>query len=658
LILVQGSTELRRRTSAGDEVTASHRNDGTIRVIGGETSFEIVLGGASSTFTNAHTVELIQGGTLSVTNVATPASAVINTPTGVLMGSGTVRFRPGGSYPDPTGVNNGTIAPGVAGVPGALQWEGSLHMGETGVIDIELRGRIPGVEHGQINVTRDLVLGSGMPAGRLIVTSPGFSLPMGTRYPVLTFRSRVGAFADIDLIAGSTLDTVWVSGQGADTLYLEVIDGPPPTSDVWTWMGGSPERDRPGQWGSPGVPSVTNIPSARPFAAVWALPSQQTTDVWLFGGFGRDVQGLNGALGDLWHFDGAAWTWVGGPNLANAPPVHGERGIANESNHPGGRFGAATWVDASGNLWLFGGRTNQGAVFSSGTLRNDLWRYDRQTRSWTWVSGSSSTNASGVYGSQGVPDPANVPGARAYAVSWIDSTGNLWLFGGRDPSGAVYNDLWRFDVGSGTWTWIKGSASVNRPGEYGARGVPDAANTPGARSNALAWVDRFGDFWLFGGLSGQSDYFNDLWRFDGTDWTWVSGADTTNEPGAYGARGVASAANVPGARSSRAAWVDASGDVWLFGGFGYAAQGSAGYLNDLWRFDGSSWAWISGAQTTNEAGSYSETPGERGVNYRPGARSAVAAWTGPAGSFWLFGGSGYDGSGLLGPLNDVWRYEP
>ena len=49
---------------------------------------------------------------------------------------------------------------------------------------------------------------------------------------------------------------------------------------------------------------------------------------------------------------------------------------------------------------------------------------------WTWMSGANVTNQTGVYGIKGVPDAANVPGARRGAVSWIDSSGDLWLFGG------------------------------------------------------------------------------------------------------------------------------------------------------------------------------------------------------------------------------------
>ncbi len=39
--------------------------------------------------------------------------------------------------------------------------------------------------------------------------------------------------------------------------------------------------------------------------------------------------------------------------------------------------------------------------------------------------------ASGVYGTLGMASSSNIPGPRNYAASWIDSSGNLWLFGGQ-----------------------------------------------------------------------------------------------------------------------------------------------------------------------------------------------------------------------------------
>jgi hypothetical protein len=77
---------------------------------------------------------------------------------------------------------------------------------------------------------------------------------------------------------------------------------------------------------------------------------------------------------------------------------------------------------------------------------------------------------------------------------------------------------------------------------------------------------------------------SDLWNFDGTNWTWVSGSNAINQKGVYGTNGVAASGNVPGARDGSVSWIDGNGNLWLFGGEGYAASGGAGLLNDLWKF--------------------------------------------------------------------------
>ena len=67
---------------------------------------------------------------------------------------------------------------------------------------------------------------------------------------------------------------------------------------------------------------------------------------------------------------------------------------------------------------------------------------------WAWMGGSNTTSQRGVYGTKGVPDAANVPGARLDSISWTDNTGNLWLFGGYGCGSSTFgylNDLWRYD---------------------------------------------------------------------------------------------------------------------------------------------------------------------------------------------------------------------
>jgi len=352
------------------------------------------------------------------------------------------------------------------------------------------------------------------------------------------------------------------------------------------------------------------------------------------------------------------WTWVSGSDVGNQFGTYGTQGTADAANVPGARSSAVSWIDSSGNLWLFGGL----GYDSGGTLSrlNDLWRFDGSN--WTWVSGSDVVSQAGSYGTIGVAAAANVPGARRYAISWTDTSGNLWLFGGLGydsggTSGSL-NDLWRFD---GTnWTWISGSDVINQAGTYGTKGITNAANLPGARRSSIAWTDSSGNLWLFGGYGrdggGTMSYLNDLWRFDGRFWTWISGSNVVDQPGSYGTQGAADAANVPGARESSNSWTDANGNLWLFGGYGYNSGGTLSNLNDLWRFDGSNWTWISGSDVGNQFGTYGIRGTADAANV-PGVRYGSTSWTDSSGNLWLFGGYGYDSGGTFNFLNDLWRFD-
>ncbi len=50
-------------------------------------------------------------------------------------------------------------------------------------------------------------------------------------------------------------------------------------------------------------------------------------------------------------------------------------------------------------------------------------------------------------------------------------------------------------------------------------------------------------------------------------------------------KGQGASNNTPGARSNSVSWTDTSGNLWLFGGYGYDANVTLGLLNDLWEFD-------------------------------------------------------------------------
>ncbi|QWV98719.1 carboxypeptidase regulatory-like domain-containing protein [Geomonas nitrogeniifigens] len=343
-----------------------------------------------------------------------------------------------------------------------------------------------------------------------------------------------------------------------------------------------------------------------------------------------------------------SWTWVSGDSTVNRVGTYGAKGVASPLNCPGARGGAMSWSDKSGNLWLFGGY----GIDSTGTTGhlNDLWKFDGAN--WTWVAGGNLSNRSGAYGTKGVPAGSNEPGARDCGSTWTDAGGNLWLFGGigKDANGVqgYLGDLWKFD---GTaWTWVSGDTTADGGAVYGLKGFPSATNKPGAREAAVAWVDRLGRLWLFGGsgkdAAGVLGHLNELWCFDGAAWTWVSGTTIANDLSDYGTLGLASPSNAPWGRDITKTWVDPQGDAWFFGGCT-----NHGLLSDLWKFDGGNWTWVSGSNVFNSVGIYGNA-----ATARPGARSGSIFWMDSNGCLWLYGGFGVDG-GYNGEMNDLWKFD-
>lgn len=206
------------------------------------------------------------------------------------------------------------------------------------------------------------------------------------------------------------------------------------------------------------------------------------------------------------------------------------------------------------------------------------------------------------------------------------------------------------------WTWMKGAIGFNAPVVYGTKGTSTALSDPGGRETPVTFTDLNGQLWLFGGLKANGKG-NDLWKYDPStnQWSWMAGDSTDNSYGAYGAKGIASAASKPGARNQGSGWTDSQGNFWLFGGYGYAAH-SYGYLNDLWKYDPSaqSWTWISGDSVCSQFADY----GVKGIsspNNKPGARYAAMTCSDTLGNLWLFGGTGKTGNSQ-GCLNDLWKF--
>src|SRR6185437_8405114 len=427
---------------------------------------------------------------------------------------------------------------------------------------------------------------SGLSGTLVLQNNGGDDLTVSTNGP-FTFATALmgGANYSITIAMQPSGATCTVSDGGGtvqDTVKSVLVECSAVAATArWTWQGGSNTIDAAGQYGTQAVASSSNAPGAREAPSAW---TDANGNFWLFGGYGYANSDSGGLLNDLWEYEPSVgqWIWMGGADSLGSTGTIGTQGQPAAGNVPSAREAAATWTDPTGQLWLFGGL---GDASGQSVQFNDLWRYQPTTGQWTWRAGPTTADGTGSYGTQGVAASSNVPPPRAYPITWVDSAGILWMFGGAqyDAQGvsALFNDLWSYNPTTNLWTWVGGSGSPNAGGSYGPIGNPASTNLPGARAAATAWVDASGDLWLLGGYGldqqGNTGELNDLWRYSpnsGT-WTWVAGAATANANGSYGTQGAAAASNAPGARVTASAWTDASGNFWLFGGYGYGQSGNA-----------------------------------------------------------------------------------
>ncbi len=147
--------------------------------------------------------------------------------------------------------------------------------------------------------------------------------------------------------------------------------------------------------------------------------------------------------------------------------------FANPDHTPPARSDAASAYDPINHRMLvFGGSVRAVAPYQ---LLSDTWAFDGVD--WTEITGDH-------------------PSERRFGAPGVDpTTGSWFLFGGTRETDD-FDEIWRFDLVSSTWTLLP----VTMPP---ARGFP-----------ASAWHGPTGALYVFGGL-GQPNYtgFHDGWRF-------------------------------------------------------------------------------------------------------------------------------------------------
>src|ERR1700690_1821639 len=85
---------------------------------------------------------------------------------------------------------------------------------------------------------------------------------------------------------------------------------------------------------------------------------------------------------------------------------------------------------------------------------------------------------------------------------------NFWFYGGNGyglTNEGLLSDLWKYDITTNEWTWIKGTDTANYTGSFGIMGVENSTNNPpGTAEINTMWTDKNNNIWIW--ATGQSDY--------------------------------------------------------------------------------------------------------------------------------------------------------
>ena len=170
------------------------------------------------------------------------------------------------------------------------------------------------------------------------------------------------------------------------------------------------------------------------------------------------------------------------------------------------------------------------------------------------------------------------------------------------------------------WSFVGGSQANNDMG--------DNSTLPSSRANAATTVDDTGQFWLFGGQTG-----NDLWTYNPSTQAWKLIVPNNPTPLL--------------AADSAMFYSSVNNSIYLFGGWKYNINGTiTAVSNTLYQYSIADNTWVS-------------VPGGASA---PGGRfghRVVAATENGNQVFYLFGGiSNQDATGAYVYLNDLWKFDP
>lgn len=296
----------------------------------------------------------------------------------------------------------------------------------------------------------------------------------------------------------------------------------------WAWIGGYNTHSAgvAGNSGPLGTESALYFPSTRNFTKP-VLAADGT--VYFYGGHAPSGDGYDKF--DLWKYNPAnnAWTLVYKP--ANNTQNVGTIGVEDPANRPGCLMQYTSWF-YNNSLWFYGGSSTTSTDDTA--VQKKVWKYNLTTQRWTCMKDPATTDA--VYGQQNVSSAANTPPSLINMSNAVVVNDEAYFFGGYELGGNTsternreqHNSLWKYNMPTNQWTWLKGKQLTKHPGFLGKKGIERAENMPSSRTHVFLWTDGNAALQLFGGRPYQSTggaVSQEFWKYNiaTNNFTWTAG---------------------------------------------------------------------------------------------------------------------------------------
>ncbi|WP_329805743.1 DUF7619 domain-containing protein [Flavobacterium facile] len=300
--------------------------------------------------------------------------------------------------------------------------------------------------------------------------------------------------------------------------------------NLWAWIGGYDNHAAGivGNYGPIGVESSSYFPSSRIFSN--PIVSNDGM-IYIYGGHAPTFDGYDRY--DLWKYNpnNNSWTLLYKPT--NNSQNIGIIGVEDTNNRPGCLLGYTSWF-FDNCLWYYGGSSENNTAVNS--VQKKVWKFNLLTQKWTCVKDPNTIDA--IYGQQNTSNIVNTPPSLIHMSNSVVHNNEAYFIGGYELGGNTTNELnrghhgslWKYNMLTNQWTWLKGKQLTKHPGFHGKKGIERSENLPSSRLNSFLLIEN-NALKLYGGNAFQANgaiNTQEFWNYNisTNNFTWIDGITT------------------------------------------------------------------------------------------------------------------------------------